>query len=710
MHLLMLYWALLSALICFPYTAPRVLQRRMEGLLPDLYRWQTGAKAAERSTGDTSNLLREAGGPSPSLSDFRQDSGRNRFGTTLPTDDRSTTLDRPSGTGRLDRKPPRLQRLKAFREGDNRLPKALLSELQYKLRSPRRISNADGESPKMLDRVESNAGRESPSNLGRVGGQRFSQSSLLRVLPPDDIAEEANWGAIATENPHILTDEAESSHSAHQHSVAGDGHSVASDGHSLVSDAHSVASEPYSVLSDAHSVESDPVPESLAQYRGRHYDDGYESESDSDSDEWEIKLYKSQRRAVTYNPIFLSVMSEDHNAVTINERKLQESFNNFATAGKILTRLSADERAKKNPIDWKFLSEEYKNAWLKQIPPEHRTDQKVLDEIKRVKPQFRQLLTLSSRLATAEKEIEKAVVDEWKKFQSTLAKGLRKALKVYNEDETAKVVLSKVEQIYKNWHSEEVTQKAKSMAEAWSKEINYDTLKQIDEARNLPNKDVEQFLIEKLSQAPQKDEEFQFVFQQLSARANADVIRRTGDKLMDLTPEKIAEGIEITTESILRLRFQFTMVKPLEKPTEEIIRNEANRISRLVAGDTELMQKAYEKVLNQMIHPNSKIQAQLFKKYYDIELTSQEIYDRMQSLGAVWKVDLQAFEKDFRGQLSKEEYEELFEAAVTSKSRYTTALKSVMKDQKIDRFKSLLQKVVDEENPHYADYLAINAF
>jgi hypothetical protein len=372
-----------------------------------------------------------------------------------------------------------------------------------------------------------------------------------------------------------------------------------------------------------------------------------------------------------------------------------------------LTRLSADERAKKNPIDWKFLSEEYKNAWLKQIPPEHRTDQKVLDEIKRVKPQFRQLLTLSSRLATAEKEIEKAVVDEWKKFQSTLAKGLRKALKVYIEDETAKVVLSKVEQIYKNWHSEEVTQTAKSMAEAFSKEINYDTLKQIDEARNLPNKDVEQFLIEKLSQAPQKDEEFQFVFQQLSARANADVIRRTGDKLMDLTPEKIAEGIEITTESILRLRFQFAMVKPLEKPTEEIIRNEANRISRLVAGDTELMQKAYEKVLNQMIHPNSKIQAQLFKKYYNIELTSQEIYDRMQSLGAVWKVDLQAFEKDFRGQLSKEEYTELFEAAVTSKSRYTTALKSVMKDRKIDRFKSLLQKVVDKENPHYADYLAM---
>ncbi|PLW22985.1 hypothetical protein PCASD_14795 [Puccinia coronata f. sp. avenae] len=623
------------------------------------------AKAAGTSAEDAGNLARgQSSGAAlrTGASDSKQLGGNQR--ATHPTNDLHESVGPASENSRLEKKlPPRLQRQTGRRAKKN----------------PLTLGTLDDPSNPGLIQANSKVDANLNNKLTRTGGQRFKESSLPQSTL-DDIAKENSLDAIAKNPPsrHILTHQDESS----------------------------------------HRVQGDPIPHSIANLRADQSEE-YESFSER------FGTHIPELKPVNYDPIYLDVLHEDPRPIPKDAEVSKKLSDQAKRAGKILASLSADEKLRQT-VDIDFMVREFKNTWLKKIHPEHQKDGKVSKGIEQVSEQFRGVLQLSKPRAQTEKAIS-TTMKPWKEFEKKLAQGLQDAMEVYIKDQTDKIVLSQLDDIFKNWNSPKVKETAESIAESLSKEIDYQDLKHLAQATLLTSsprntrlilkmldpheEDLKKFLIEKFKQVPQSsDEESRFIFEQFSSRTYSTLMKKNSNtQLMDLTPEEIAASTQITTESILHLKFQFSLVKPFEEAAESLVRTHVNQIANLIADDTDLMKEAYKKQLDKMIYDsNAKVEAQLFKRNYNIDLTPDQMYNKMKKLGEAWKLDLEAFERNFKSKLSPQEYKELSDAS-SSKLLYDDVLNSIKRTRKIDQFQYLESETFVEE--HYPDHFSsVKAF
>ncbi|KNZ47843.1 hypothetical protein VP01_609g6 [Puccinia sorghi] len=463
------------------------------------------------------------------------------------------------------------------------------------------------------------------------------------------------------------------------------------------------------ILARSHYVQPGPVPESLERYV---VNPGYD-----EFDTWEERFGFEEYVAETVNPdpIYLDVLHADPKKVP-PQKEVDEAYSRIQEAGRLLTKLTPEQRIQR-PIDVKFMVQEFQNTWLKHIPPDKQTPE-VLAKIKDVSERIRPMVVASKKHAQVEAVIAEPLAN-WKKFDGTLGQGLQDALTIYAKDQTGKAVASQVMNHFKTWHSSEIQQTAKSTAEHLLKDLPPEDIVRMHSmvfssrqyrpiSVGSQRSELQQFLAKKLGQVPhERDEEYQFILERLSTKHYINLRRKSNMEITTLTPEQIAAGIKIGTDDMMHLKFHFAIVNPTEQVAESILKTKLDFLSRDVAADPKVMKAAYQqKVYDIVYHTNRKVETQLFKKNFGMEVSSGELAQKINDLGQAWNPDLKAFETDFKNKLPEEEYAQLSQAAAVSKELYAATLESIKEARKLDRFEFLESRAFDEGHKYsYTDVL-----
>jgi hypothetical protein len=365
-----------------------------------------------------------------------------------------------------------------------------------------------------------------------------------------------------------------------------------------------------------------------------------------------------------------------------------------------LVNLSGEERLRQT-VDIDFVVREFRNEWIKKLHPEARHDQEALQQIDRVGEKLKQMLIISKKQVKTTREIRE-IMSPWRSFERDLGVALHDSMRVFMKEETDKIVMSRLVDSFHAWNPTTVEPVAKLVADDLIKNIDYKELQRLYRVAfptrlkvsfglktlDPRTKDYRKYLVAKLCEAPQfSDEEFRFIFEKIASRNFAALDRQPDRELMDLTPETIATGIQVTTDEIMHLKFQFAMTRPLEETAKEAAKVKLNREFGRIASDNALVRKAYSQKLKEIMYRTSpKVETEFFQRTFGIQSSSHGIYYKMKSLSNMWNVDLSAFERTFKSQLPPEEYKELFEAATRSRVFYEEVLDSIKESRQIDKF------------------------
>ncbi|KNZ62283.1 hypothetical protein VP01_1290g4 [Puccinia sorghi] len=460
------------------------------------------------------------------------------------------------------------------------------------------------------------------------------------------------------------------------------------------------------ILARSHNSPHSSVPKSLKEYEIKPSSGAYDTyENQFEDGEF---VYEE----VTHDPIYLDVI---HSGIRkVPQRDLDQSYSQTQEAGRILTALTPEHRTRQTAgadfqqtVDVDFMVREFRTTWLKHIPQDKQTLD-VSHSIHDVSKTIKRMVVSSKKHAETEKLIAKPLAS-WKAFDSTLGKGLQEAVSAYAKDQTGKAVVSQLEKSLKNWHSPQIQQLAQSTTGNLLKDLDPEDITRMHTmvfsgrqdkpiAAGEPKSQLQQFLVDKLGQVPnEKDEEFKFILEGLSTQHYASLMTKSNVEIATLTPEEIAAVVKIEAEDIMHLKVQFAIVNPSEKAAGRLLNNKLDSLSRAVAGDLEIMKAALQNKVHEIVqHTNYKVETQLFKRNFGIELSSAELAGKMKDLGKAWNPDLRAFERDFKAQLLPEEYDQLSKAAAASKELYAQVLASIKETRKIDRFRYLEDRAFPE--------------
>ncbi|KAA1066538.1 hypothetical protein PGT21_033218 [Puccinia graminis f. sp. tritici] len=713
-------WALIFSL-CFSYTNPNLLERRMEILEAAARGATKGASKARPSPSEDalgvlqgqSDLTHSSSSTITDLSkgpsDLQRTDGK-RFNLDEVSNRIGLHHDGAEGGPSKQLPDKRPQRSLAFKKTDSSISAGELDNLAKekglatKAETPNNPapSATQPESPKSPPSHPAPANQ--PSSLNPPIHQDFTNKPSGQNLPIHQDFTNKPSGQnpalhqdIANRNPipkeslsrQTSVNQAESSSNVLSHQ-------------SLIHQAES-----------SKNAASHPMPQSLAAYKKEDGVQRWESFSDRFSFEPEPAKYERIYLDVTHQKV----------PTPVNPTDLAESTEEIQSAGDILVNLSGEERLRQT-VDTDFVVREFRNEWIKKLHPEARHDEEALQQIDRVGEKLKQILIVSKKQVKTAREI-KEILSPWKSFERELGVALHDSMRVFMKEETDKVVMSRLVDRFNAWNPTTVEPVAKSVADNLIKNIDYKELQRLYRVAfptrvkvsyglktlDPRTKDYRKYLVTKFCEAPQfSDEEFRFIFERISSRNFAALDRKPDLELMDLTPETIATSIQVTPDEIMHLKFQFAMTRPLEETATQSAKVKLNSEFGRITSNNALMRKAYSEKLREIMYRTSaKVETEFFQRNFGIQSSSHGIYYEMKSLSNMWNVDLGAFERTFKSQLPPEEYKELFEAATRSRVFYEEVLESIKESRQIDKFQHTEHEIF--ELGHYATYQdAVHAF
>ncbi|OAV99464.1 hypothetical protein PTTG_25388 [Puccinia triticina 1-1 BBBD Race 1] len=298
----------------------------------------------------------------------------------------------------------------------------------------------------------------------------------------------------------------------------------------------------------------------------------------------------------------------------------------------------------------------------------------------------------------AEKQL-KGITGGWKLFQNKLDQGLHDAVQLHVKEETNKAVRLKLENHFRNWNSREIKILAEERAGELEGELDVgmgirEKIRILGVRKGLR---FRRHLVKKLTSVPQSsDEEFQFISEQLIKDSPLRSERKTDLEWLKETHTSIAKRFKFAQEKILDFKLQFHLaqiVKQLEQSIRDDAHAELTHMLESLTKNTEVMENAYRVKVDDLIHSEHKdFQVQLFKAYFGIEKSAQEIYNTLKELTRKWQVNFTTFRKKFQHRLPRDEYNGLLKAASVSKEEYTHLLEYIKEQRGINLFKKLKEK------------------